>query len=32
MPEANRIDDVEKILAEEEAVEDRKKGVGNSLF
>jgi hypothetical protein len=32
MPEQNRIEDVEKVLAEEKTVEDRKKGVGNSLF
>ncbi len=32
MPGTNRIDDVEEILAEEKVVEDRKKGVGNSLF
>jgi hypothetical protein len=32
MPGANRIDDVEKNLAEQNAVEDRAKGAGNSLF
>jgi hypothetical protein len=32
MPGANRTGNVEKIRAEENAVEDRTKGEGNALF